>query len=243
MTLRIAYSAASAPSALRLAACSPDIELVRDSASPVEVNWGRATANATLNPDTSSATHKRIMRERFAEAGVPMPTLYGSDREAIQFPAIGRPDKHTRGRGLWRVTNERELSEALRGRRYRNGTRKQAATHFMEYVSPDRAPYELRVHVFLGKVIRVSRKEFTGNASGNHREYQTVTAQGMELRHVRQAAKQAVAALGLDFAAVDILASDSEAWVLEANSAPGLGGSMPYLYASKMLAWQEALPS
>lgn len=245
--IRIAYSAASAPSAIRLQAAIAELgqecELVRNFA-PVDINWGRARANATLNADTSKATNKRLMRIAFRDAHVPMPVLYflanNGDTDALQFPAIGRPDMHTRGRGFWKVNNHTEVARALRGRTYRNGTRKQAATHFMEYVSPERAPYEYRVHVFMGKVIRVSEKAFDGTAQGNHRHYETVSAQGRELGHVRNAAKLAIHALGLDFGAVDVLASDTEAWALEVNTAPGLGGTMPSLYATKFIAWKAA---
>jgi glutathione synthase/RimK-type ligase-like ATP-grasp enzyme len=97
----------------------------------------------------------------------------------------------------------------------------------MEYIQ--NAPHEYRVHVFNGKSIRISEKAFFGR-EGNHRLYTTIKPTG-QIDHVRSAAKLAVEALGLDFGAVDILANDENCWVLEVNSAPSLGGSMPQLYA------------
>ena len=162
-----------------------------------------------------------------------MPKLYELDD--IQLPAIGRPDKHTRGRALWLCHTEEDVREALAGRKNRNGTQKRAATHFMEYISTERAPREYRVHIFLGKVIRVSEKSFPKD--GGH--YVTVSAAGTDVRHIRSAARAAIEAVGLDFGAVDVLANDTQAWVLEANSAPGLGGSMPELYASAFTRWKN----
>ena len=234
MTLTLGYSKASAPSARRIAAAyGEDCQLV--TTGPVDINWGRGTGEATLNRNTSTVTNKRAMREAFKAAGVPMPTLY--DLDAVEFPAVGRPDFHTRKRGFWLVTNERELAQAKLGRVLRNGRRKQAATHFMEYVSPERAPREYRVHVFGGSVIRLSRKDFESADAGQH--YVTVSAAGEPVSHVRDAAKAAIDSVGLDFGAVDVMASDTECWVLEVNSAPGLGGTMPQLYASKFRAWKD----
>jgi D-alanine-D-alanine ligase-like ATP-grasp enzyme len=104
----------------------------------------------------------------------------------------------------------------------------------MEFVEGDR---EYRVHIFKGKSIRVSEKSFFNDDRGK-RDYVTVN-HNTELSHVRKAAKKAVEALGLDFGAVDILATDDECWVLEVNAAPGLGGTMPRLYAETFLAWHR----
>jgi D-alanine-D-alanine ligase-like ATP-grasp enzyme len=95
----------------------------------------------------------------------------------------------------------------------------------MEFVESDR---EYRVHVFKGKSIRISEKVFDGTG-----KYTTGKPGDIKLRNVREAAKGAVQAVGLDFGAVDILARGSEnqeVFVLEVNAAPGLGGSMPKLY-------------
>ena len=230
--MRLCYAGRSRPSAFRIADESDgDIEAVRSSQG--DVNWGRARANTVLNPDIGNATNKRVMRELFREHNVPTPELVSwsdvsSDlSRGIPRKVVGRPDHHTKGRGFWLVNSVRSMQKAMRGTR-----KKKAATHFMEYID---APHEYRVHVFQGKSIRISEKLHTA-----FHEYTTIKPTG-EVKHVRKAAKAAVAALGLDFGAVDILANDENCWVLEVNCAPGLGGSMPKLYVDTFKKWKENL--
>lgn len=217
----LTYSGRSAPSA-RLIADEGGFQLNRGSRG--DINWGRANADTKLNPDISKVTNKRKMRELFREHDVPMPKLMEAHGDWT-FPVIGRPDQHTRGRGFWKCENYAQVQRAMRGTR-----RKKAATHFMEYIE---APREYRVHIFLGKSIRISEKAHTA-----FHEYTTVKPQH-EVKHVRKAAKQALEAVGLDFGCVDILADDTNAWVLEVNSAPGVGGSMPRVYSETFKRWER----
>ncbi len=231
----ITYSGKSRPSAIAIAQESDDIRLNRGPTG--FVNWGRATANTKLNPDISKTTNKRVMRQLFAEKAVPMPKLVVERqvRESLYAKEgkvfIGRPDTHTKGRGFWKIIRPRDLEAALRGTR-----KKRAATHFMEYVESDR---EYRVHIFNGKSIRISEKRFDDDTKKN---YTTAKPGDVPLSKVRNAAKAAVSAVGLDFGAVDILARgdrNDEVFVLEVNSAPGLGGTMPKLYADTFLKYME----
>ena len=177
------------------------------------------------------------MRELFAENDVPMPKLYSYNEMMEHFEKqtpplkfIGRPDKHTKGRGLWVIDDYESLRRALRGTR-----KKQPATHFMEFVE---ASHELRVHIFQGKSIRISEKSFFIDENGK-KDYTTIKPT-IKRKRVRRAAKKAVKALGLDFGAVDILATDDNTpYVLEVNSSPGLGGSMPALYAKVFKEWYD----
>lgn len=222
----ITYSGRSAPSARRIADVGRDIRLNRGPTG--SINWGRATANTELNPDISNTTNKRVMRQLFKEHGVPMPELLTQyEAEFSGKPVVGRPDTHTRGRGFWLINSPTDYLRAIRGTR-----KKKAATHFMEFIE---APREYRVHVFLGRSIRISEKCF--DTPGDKTSYTTGKPQH-NIRHVRKAAKQAVEAVGLDFGCVDILADDEHAWVLEVNAAPGLGGTMPQLYAETFAKWQ-----
>lgn len=238
--LIIAYSKFSAPSAQRLAE-QGEVDLVRSSTTEVDVNWGRATANSALNPDTSAATNKRLMRAKFAEAGVPMPNLL-TEEEMLDraqtavltgspmTPVLGRPDRHAKRRGMWMITDVASANKALLGTR-----RKAAATHFMEWVESER---EYRCHIFQGRSIRISRKDYSEDKT-----WLAVRPGDIDLRPVRRAAKQAVEALGLDFGAVDILARgdrNQEVFVLEVNTSPGLGGSMPRVYFETFTQWKEA---
>lgn len=239
----ICYSGRSRPSAEAILDALGDMGEVAamHRNSNGDINWGRSWADTALNPDISNSTNKRVMRELFAENEVPMPRLFDANEDILLFenglstvpgdetgkvswPIVGRPDNHTKGRGFWLCNDHADVTKALRGTR-----KKKAATHFMEFID---APHEYRVHIFLGKSIRISEKKFDENG------YTTIKPTG-EITHVRKAAKAAVAALGLDFGAVDILATDDDCWVLEVNAAPGLGGTMPKLYAETFKKWYE----
>lgn len=233
MSLVIAHSGFSTPSAQHIAEHG-GVTLVRDSTTQADVNWGRSTANATLNRDTSAATNKRVMREKFAAAGVPMPRLLPAEEVRAGFDGttvtLGRPDRHSKRRGMWLVRDERTMQNALAGTR-----RKRPATHFMEWVESDR---EYRCHIFQGKSIRISAKDYSDDKT-----WTAIKPGEMPLATVREAARQAVAAVGLDFGAVDILARgprNEQVWVLEVNAAPGLGGTMPRVYFDTFNRWKES---
>lgn len=232
----LTYSGRSAPSAQRIADEDDDIFTHRGSNG--DINWGRARANTSLNLDISNSTNKRRMRELFRDNDVPMPRLYEGTDSLSNRPGInplyrtvvGRPDTHSKGRGFWKCNSWEDIFRATRGTR-----RKKAATHFMEYIEAD---HELRVHIFKGKSIRISEKSFSVDNNGK-RDYTTIKPT-CEVKQARKAAKKAVEALGLDFGAVDILVmEDGTPYVLEVNAAPGVGGSMPKLYADTFTKWYK----
>jgi len=227
----LTYSGRSAPSALEIE-WESDGEIRSRRGRGGDINWGRADANTVLNPDITSSTNKRVMRELFREHDVPMPRLYTQTEAAIKVAmggrVVGRPDRHMKGRGFWLIDSPRRLRRALAGT-----SRKRAATHFMDYIE---APHEYRVHIFKGKSIRISEKLAGSHGETTHGDYTTIKPTG-PTKHVRQAAKAAVEAVGLDFGAVDILADDEHCWVLEVNASPGLGGTMPKLYADTFIKW------
>lgn len=221
----LTYSGKSAITAQKLAIVDSSIMLNRGYRG--DANWGRNLANTRLNPDISTVTNKRKMRDLFLMHGVPMPKLYTIDEAytaVLTGKVVGRPDRHERGRGLWICSEAQDIERALQG-----NPSKPAATHFMEYIE---APHEYRAHIFQGKSIRISEKLF------NEDGYTTIKPTG-EIKHVRKAAKQALEAVGLDFGAVDVLANENECWVLEVNAAPGLGGTLPQLYAETFREWME----
>lgn len=222
----ICYAQTSAPTAHRLAE-QDGVTITRTARG--DVNWGKARANTRLNPDISNVTNKRVMRELFADHNVPTPQLFHTLQDAVDFMSyggsvVGRPDRHTGGRGFWLCNRWVDMAKALKGT-----SRKKPATHFMEYITRENAPREYRVHICNGKSIRISEKSFGETGLTAHGSYIT-RKPTHNVKHVRRAAKQAVLAVGLDFGAVDILANDTECWVTEVNAAPGLGGSMPAVY-------------
>lgn len=242
--MRLSYSGRSAPSALAIAdASTGEIEPVRSGRALI--NWGRNRANTRLNPDISNSTNKRVMRELFREHGVPMPKLLNDSELLVRLydgrKVVGRPDHHMKGRGFWLIDSIGGLAKAKRGTR-----RKAAATHFMEFID---APHEYRVHIFKGKSIRISEKgrEYKLLSLRERGDGTALATLGFRMikptgpvKHVRRAAKIAVEALGLDFGAVDVLAlDDGTPYVLEVNSSPGLGGSMPALWAETFKRWYK----
>ena len=97
-------------------------------------------------------------------------------------------------------------------------------TFFTRYIPKAR---EFRVHIFNNRIIKTQEKIVTRDA-----DYNPVAWNGTYYRHIgfenlerraRIAALTAVATLGLDFGAVDlILGEDGQYYVLEVNTAPGL---------------------
>lgn len=102
--------------------------------------------------------------------------------------------------------------------------------------------HEYRVHVAFGSIIDFSKKRRRDGVESNPLIKNldngwVFCREGIVLPDVvRDQAVRAVVALGLDFAAVDVLYREREnkAWILEANSAPGLQGTTLERYAQVM---------
>lgn len=234
----IAYSRFSRPTARRLQ--EEGLTAVQDDSTPVVANWGRRKANSLLNRDTSLSNNKLEMRIAFHKSGVKVP-LYLTfkqvrdslvDNEGKTF--VARSTYHTQGKGLYIIKTTEDLYKALTNR-------ERPATMIMEWV--DKTD-EYRVHVFNGKVIRISRKGYEdGVIIGG---YTTMKPDPqMPREELREQAKLAIKATNLDFGAVDIMVrhgdnwSIDDLWVTEVNSSPGLGGSMPSLYATKIKEYRD----
>jgi hypothetical protein len=101
---------------------------------------------------------------------------------------------------------------------------------------------EFRVHVFRGEVIDyIEKKRMSADRRPfNYNKYVSSITCGWVFTHtnvrdipeVRQLAIKAVASLGLDFGAVDIVYADGIPYVLEVNTAPGLSGVTLVKYAN-----------
>ena len=109
---------------------------------------------------------------------------------------------------------------------------------------------EFRVHVFRGKVIDYIEKKKVAveNRPENFSPYISSTEQGwvfarQDIRvmpEVKEAAIKAITALGLDFGAVDVAYADGLPFILEVNTAPGLGGTTLVNYANALRQYMGA---
>ncbi len=203
-----------------------------------------------------AASNKKKARQIFAEQGVPAPELFLRPGEVSKndLPVIGRTSYHHKGQGFWfckTLTGVQRASKA-------------GATHFLEFISNTR---EYRVHTFIKKKsqnlspdergadhyvsIKISEKVWQGEERPDKNEPQKNHEFGWsfrapknrreeELDVVRYAAKQAIAALGLDFGAVDVMyrVRSKQPYVLEVNSTPSLSdenATTCEVYANRIL--------
>lgn len=115
------------------------------------------------------------------------------------------------------------------------------------YVRKEDITEEYRVHSFLGKSIRTGKKahrEGFARPSAWIRSWDggwRIVYDGVKGRNEqRNLAHQAVAALGLDFGAVDIgKLRDGRLIVLEVNRAPGIEGGTIDRYATAIQKWKD----
>lgn len=201
-----------------------------------------------------AASNKRKARQIFAEQGIPAPVLYLEPSAVTKddLPVIGRTSYHHKGRGFWYCKTLPDVRRAARD----------GATHFLEFIPNTR---EYRVHTFIKRKyletegretehyvsIKISEKVWQGEGQPNRLEPQKNHNFGWtflgpqnrreeELDLVRHAAKQAIAALGIDFGAVDVMyrIRTKEAYVLEVNSSPSLSddnANTCEVYANRIL--------
>ena len=195
-----------------------------------------------LNPRemVRASSNKKKARRIFSESNVSAPKLVprGVDVKESDLPVIGRTSYHSKGKGFWFCKTLREVRRAV----------DRGATHFLEFIPRTR---EYRVHTFIKSKylevpreertsdhfvsIKISEKVWTGSGTPdplapqkNHDFGWTFLGQqnrrAEELDVVRHSAKQAIAALGMDFGAVDVMyrLRNKRPYVLEVNSTPSL---------------------
>ena len=182
------------------------------------IRWGAtdplAERGFVLNSYKSIAAASNKLRtlRTLQEAGVPVPAFTTSAGDAANWNTVvlARQSYGSRGRDI---------------RIFQPGEFPQGGTFYTQYVPNQR---EYRIHVFQGKVIRVQGKYLdfpeahTNPYVKNHGQGFRFRAPSRQLNSDRtQAAIDAVASLGLDFGAVDLLVGeDRRCYVLEVNTAP-----------------------
>lgn len=203
------------------------------------VNWGCVQVQfdrqlPVLNPDLRVCASKVATYTALAAAKVPCPEWTHGILSAIDWnvPYLGRRDGLSGGRGITIYAAHA------------------APTHAHDfYTKLIDCRREYRVHVFDSRVIAVQKKLLRNATSVIHNHANGVTFQwvGPEAATIQeddrhdlcQMAKDAVAVVGLDFGAVDIIQErETDAfYVLEVNSAPGIRTDQVYT------AYREAFRS
>lgn len=208
------------------------------------INWGSSKAQGVRLNTTAAiakATDKRVALKLMQDAGVAVPEFTTDRAVAQQWIDDERrvvvrqlANSHS-GRGA-SVVGEGQLPEAPLYTRY------------------FRRDHEFRVHVFKGRVIdHVRKKRRNGYAENpNHNDHIRTHSncwvfcrEGVSLPDgVGANAIRAVAALGLDFGAVDVLYRErgEKVAVLEVNTAPGLEGQTVAKYAAAIKEYMNTVP-
>lgn len=192
------------------------------------INWGRSDLQVrgfpfkVLNPShvIVRATNKLLCLNRLAEAGVSGVEHTTSQAVVRQWLAAGF------------VVYARELLNASQGKGIKVLEGAASVIPYCPlYTKGILKAHEYRVHIFGNKVIDVTKKK-RRNAIDRSDYIKNLAngwvycREGIEIpENMIACAKAAVAALGLDFGAVDILYRKGIPYVLEINTAPGLAGT------------------
>lgn len=204
------------------------------------INWGASTVSdqalaceRILNHPNAiiNASNKLKTFELLKEAGVSIPPFWSGMNEAMQAFNDGEClvartvlNGHS-GEGIVIITDAAEFVKA---------------PLYTKYI-PKKEEY--RYHVFNGEVVDVQRKARKMDVPKEDVNWKVrnldggfiFAREGVVASHVAsEEAIKAVAALGLDFGAVDIIWNQKEDkyYVLECNSAPGLAGTTLETYAN-----------
>lgn len=207
----------------------------KGAAHKVIINWGCSKLPAELlkcrvlnSPEAvSKASCKLASFKAMAEAGVSIPRFVTHYDDALEMSQEGKTVvartilRGHSGAGIVVIEPEQQVVNA---------------PLYVEYI-PKKEEY--RIHVFNGEVVDVQRKARKKDVPDDQVNWKVrnlangfIFARGEEAlgnipQDVLDQAVKAVAALGLDFGAADVVYNDKQgkAYCLEVNTAPGLSGS------------------
>ena len=193
------------------------------------------------------ATSKILSFDKFSESGIPCPKFWRrSDitREASRgvmaanlFPVLARKNTGSKEyEATWILRSITELNDFLR-------TQSQSPTLvFSQYISKEK---EQRFHVVNGQVVTVSQRVARNTTEMTPEIFRYVWGLGRHWGMIhdvessdahKEIAVRAVASLGLDFGAVDMMIKDDGSpYVLEVNTAPSLLQETRLAYAPKLI--------
>ena len=214
----------------------PVSTLIREN---VVVRWGNRIdiKNISENPIVYNnvkaleiINNKKLSRQTLVENNVKTPYYKDSDIDFevnndgldvsyIVYPIIARPLVHAKGKNFFVINNLQELQTFFSNKNLED-----------YYCAPYLAKTnEYRVHCFLGKVLSVLEKPRPSNP--NQLAWNRAIANSEPFTYIPWSeynydmcvtALKACQAVGVDFAAVDIIKYNNQFYVLELNSSPTL---------------------
>lgn len=219
-------------------------------ATDLIINWGNSitpTWNATMlnSPQAvRGAVNKALAFQLMQEAGVSVPEFTTSKEQAVKWYSPKRRIKvverhiltgHS-GQGIKIKETPEELEEAKL---------------YVKYIPK---LYEFRYHVFQDSIIDVQQKrrkngwkEYSNYSSEirSHDRGWTFCRDAMDPLPPTAASEaiRAVAALGLDFGAVDLVYNGhhDKVYILEVNTSPGIEGETMFTYVNAFYSYKEAM--
>lgn len=216
-----------------------------DSNMPSNV-IGRATV---LNPGhrIGNASNKSTAFRTFADAGVKTVDFTTSRTTAQEWVDNGelvyartRLQGHS-GEGI--VACHRDPSSLGNIGGVATSESAVSAQLYTRGITADRR--EFRIHIMKGKITYVQQKkrrdgyadmpEYSGVVRNYHTGWIYATQMAQLNDEAKREALKAIAALGLDYGAVDVITRRDEAWVLEVNTAPGMTGTNLTTFAANCL--------
>lgn len=215
----------------------------RGRADKTVINWGsgnlpdQVAACRVLNkPDAiKKASNKLISFELFKEAGVSIPDFFTTQEAASAYIQEG---------GGKSIVCRTVLS-GHSGVGIVIADTQDALVPARLYTAYVKKTQEYRYHVFQGRVVDIQRKARKQDVPDEQVNWKVRNLDGgfifaregvVESEQASENAIMAVAALGLDFGAVDLVYNERQDkyYVLECNSAPGLSGSTLEGYAARI---------
>ena len=206
------------------------------------IRWGATREGpggleeVNLRPAIRLASNKLLATHRMHEAGVPVPRT-SCDLGNVGVPALGRSIHHMAGRDIRLIMQSADV-RALG-----------ACDYYTKYIPTDA---EFRIHVWNGRVFMRRRKVLQTPAAyvpyirnyENGHVFVAVPNWRAEPcgEGIDRAAIDACRALGLHFAAVDVLRGEPNGeaqtvYVLECNTAPAAQGMTLDAYATLLTDW------
>jgi len=173
----------------------------------------------------NNASNKKRARTILNEKKVSIPKLITKENfKEEDLPIVARPSYHCKCKNIILLRTKEKFLEHYE----RNEPR---GWYYSKIIDKD---FEYRIHCAHGKVLSISEKPRPKNKETFGWGYSVVEEEWRVLHWNEykavwcKHALNAVAALGLDFGAVDIIVKDKKAYVLEVNTAGSLTES-PYL--------------